>query len=349
MNDINDTELEKLAKAFEVAFDRLLKKNTSRFTEMFWLESQVGPQVWSVLGAISLSPSSSIYHVQKIMGTITYPQLLTYVSRLENIGLVKSRVSKSGKRKARLLVPSRAAWEFLVWIGSRRSCYSSDERTEALTVNPFLGSLCTHSEVLEILKQNDPLIMNIFRIAQKCSSNKIQEINDSFGKSVGRVARVFSELEELGGNPVYAKKKFINPIIEQRYFFDTHKGIWKAASEQSTLDSIRALDNELLPSAYTSALYSDFLSSLDALPEMNDITPTLNSELQRLASEWKPYSSILKYAAFMLDHIFSRISRSESDIEHLRSILAHLCFAKEIQAIEEQYSGKTHAIKRGDK
>ena len=349
MNDNRDSEQQKLEKAFEVEFDRLFLKNTLRFVEMISLESYAGPQAWSVLGAISLSPSSSIYHIQKIMETITYPQLLTYVSRLEKIGLVKSRISKSGERKARLLVPSRAAWEFLVWIGSRRSCYGSDDKTGTLTGNPFLGSFCTRSEVLEILKQNDPVIMNIFRIAQKCSSNKIQGINDSFGTSVGRVAQVFSELEELGGSPVYAKKKFINPIIEQRYFFDIHKGIWKAASEPSTLENIGALDNELLPSAYTSALYSDFLSRLDALTEMNETTPTLNSELQRLASEWKPYSSILKYAAFMLDHIFSRISSSMSDVKHLRSQLANLCFAKEIQAVTEQYSSKTHDIKRGDK
>ncbi len=349
MNDNSDTEQQKLAKALEVEFDRLFLKNTSRFIEMISLESYPGPQVWSVLGAISLSPSSSIYHIQKSMGTITYPQLLTYVSRLEKIGLVKSRISKSGERKARLLVPSRAAWEFLVWIGSRRSCYGSDDRTGALTGNPFLGSFCTRGQVLEILKRNDPVIKIIFEIAQKYSSNKIQGINDSFGTSVGSVARVFNEFEELGGSPIYARKKFINPIIEYRYFFDAHKGIWKAASDPSTLKSIRALDNELLPSAYTSALYSDFLSRLDALPEMNETTPTLNSELRRLVSEWKPHSSILKYAAFMLDHVHSRISSSVSDVEHLRGQLARLCFAKEFQAIEEQYSGKTHDIKRVDK
>ena len=90
MNDNSDTEQQKLAKALEVEFDRLFLKNTSRFIEMISLESYPGPQVWSVLGAISLSPSSSIYHIQKSMGTITYPQLLTYVSRLEKIGLVKS-------------------------------------------------------------------------------------------------------------------------------------------------------------------------------------------------------------------------------------------------------------------
>ena len=164
----------------------ILKGNMS-FYELISLQLKVGPRVWDILKVIMLEPSSSIYKIQKKTGDkITYPHLLNhYINRLEEIGLVTSLTLKDNKRGTRLIAPARVAWEYAIWVASKRILDNSESIGRGESRDAIFGNLCSLQEVRDILKKNDRVISRVVEIANaslgsghKRESNNIDKILD---------------------------------------------------------------------------------------------------------------------------------------------------------------------------